>query len=323
MKTNEIIMKIENSFSEDYDKNLQILIDNLKYYQANFNQEVVEELQILALCLHDYKNKELRSFQRFLFQYEKLKKDSFVLAYKYLKEYINILEQASQIRDSDYEFNEEIEYYLFSVYNKNRVITSSKVNIAKLYQMAAEDAYEILEYEEALFYIKKAYKYLVANVKVALLYCDILEALKDYDTFYSINKRTYQYIYDPKDFASYLRNMGLYYTEKKNFYPATASYIASLAYDYSKEAQQELNFLANAYDLEFEFDLKPDDLKAVFEEYNIEQYISNDVLYLAYKLANNAIEKKEFEKANYFYSIVYLINKDEQVANILKELNDI
>ena len=65
--------------------------------------------------------------------------------------------------------------------------------------------------------------------------------------FYELNEQAYDYLYHPEEFARYLRNLGYYHIEEKNYLLAQCIYLYSIQYDESKgtEVMNELNYISS------------------------------------------------------------------------------
>ncbi len=65
--------------------------------------------------------------------------------------------------------------------------------------------------------------------------------------FHELNEKAYEYLYHPEEYARYLRNLGYYYIEEKEYRLAQCIYLYSMQYDESKgtEIWNELDYIGS------------------------------------------------------------------------------
>ena len=185
------------------------------------------------------------------------------------------------------------DYYIESIiYNKaeaehnNKKVLSVDDNFASLYYRISYIYVEKKEYLIALEYIKKALRWNPVSYPILSEYLGILINLNLYDEYINTINKLFKYVFTPEALAHCYRKLGLYYTEKKEFFLATALYQYSLQWEYNDLALLEMQYIRTIVDKNFVFP-KQEELIDILKEHKIPIEADNLILDVYRELIEN------------------------------------
>lgn len=114
--------------------------------------------------------------------------------------------------------------------------------------------------------------------------------------FHELNEKAYDYLYHPEEYARYLRNLGYYYIEEKQYKLAQCIYLYSIQYDESKgtEIWSELDYISSISEFK-ELPTKPEVIETL-DKNNINIFIPHKNISKIYELYEDMKEENDLKK---------------------------
>lgn len=190
------------------------------------------------------------------------------------EEYIKLSEEMyKDYPEKCFAFNNMLEFVLFVNREKpNYTIKSIKSNVSNAYTAIGAICFELKDFSEAKKQLNKAIEWNPYNISAKMELGEVYKIQRDMDNFFDVTLDTYKNIYNEIDLARFYRNLGYYFTEKKNWALAKATYLYSLDFENNMGVNNELNYIKN----ESNDSSLPnkDSLKSILSENKVPTYIS-------------------------------------------------
>lgn len=230
------------------------------------------------------------------------------------EEYIRLAEdEYKDSKDRCYAFNSMLDFVLFVNREKpNYTIKSIKSNVSNAYTAIGAICFELKDFSEAKKQLNKAIEWNPYNFSAKLELGEVYKVQGEMNNFFDITLATYKHIYNEIDLARFYRNLGYYFTEKKNWTLAKAIYLYSLEFENNMGVNNELNYIrheSNDSSLP-----NKDSLKDILSENKVPTYISKLNIEIISGLYNELKKDNKHESA-FGTSLLELIKTYEK-ANI-------
>lgn len=218
-----------------------------------------------------------------------------------------------------YCFNEFFEELLFRENHKSqKAIRRADIPFASIYFEYGSLLFEMKRYKDAQVVLEKAMRWNPCDSKIAFEHAETYKVLGDLDSFFELTKDIFKIAFSPENVARCYRNMGFFFVEKELWSEAKACFIMSLQFEReSKNAQSELYYIDHVTNGVV---AQPtmDQLREYSAKYGFPVGADNDVLGLAYAYGKHFFEKKQYDGAKYFWTILYRLTDDEEIKRMLE-----
>lgn len=173
---------------------------------------------------------------------QNIKDHDYETAKKNLIKYLEIVEKKFK-GQKVYSPANGLEAHLISE-DKDTKFTNYHVSDAYFY--IGNILFEEEKYQEARLYLDYAIKWNPYDCRARFEEAESFKVSNNLIKFHELNEKTYDYIYHPEEYARYLRNLGYYYIEEKEYRLAQCIYLYSIQYDESKgtEIWNELDYIS-------------------------------------------------------------------------------
>ena len=255
-------------------------------------------------------------------------KKEFYKARTLIESLIEKLEEVNMFADdavSIYkDFRETFEEVLYMYRNRpEKDLRAPGFPYASIYTKYGSLLFELGEHEKAKEALRKAMKWNPVNAEIAFELAENYKVTGDLEMFYEITKSAYENCFRPRILARYYRNLAFYYSEKKRFREATACILVSGSYDNTSANLQSELYYIQEMNGGTRINLSSQDIKEILETEGISSTADQDILGLSYSIAKDAVEKKEWQGAEYFLEIFFGLTDDEETARILESIKKI
>jgi len=128
--------------------------------------------------------------------------------------------------------------------------TFTNYHVSDAYFYIGNILFEEGKLQEARSYLTYAIKWNPYDCRARFEEAESFKVSNNIIKFHELNEKAYDYLYHPEEYARYLRNLGYYYIEEKEYRLAQCIYLYSIQYDESKgtEVMNELNYISSISD---------------------------------------------------------------------------
>ena len=336
MEFDSIIQSITSGLTGNSEKDIPYLQKQMVKYK---NHEMAKEIlracgRLLYQCLPDDKktamgkviDNDLTSYASVLEevrfkQHEKKYDEALVL----LESLIHKIEAMNLFEDdqvSEYHcFNEFFEEALFRMNTKPaKDIRYADLPLDQIYTQYGSLLIDLKRPKDAAAALGKAMRWNPGNADIAFEHAEAYKLQGDMEAFYRLTIDLFKYAFRPKQVARCFRNLGYYFTEKKQWEESVACYTMSLQYDNeSSMAMSELYYIQQKAGRFFN---PPgmDYLRKISEKYGFPVGADPDVLGLSFAYGKHFAEKGDAAGARYCWQITYDLTQDEDIRKMIDEL---
>ena len=217
-------------------------------------------------------------------------------------------------------FDNALEITIFAIsekYEKN--IRKATYNFAEIYYLYAYSLIESNKLDEAENALKTALKWNPVSATIMGELSEIYKHKKDYDNYLYWSRRIIQYATSSKMLARGYRNIAYYYCDIGEYEKSAVIYYLSIFFEESKQATSELFYISEKLGKIPEAP-KPEYIKALFEQENIQYGASDFVICAAYQISKTCLDNDDKENALYYLYIIYDLTHDESILDIINEI---
>ena len=174
---------------------------------------------------------------------QNIKDHDYETAKKNFIKYLEILEKKFKGKKV-YSPSNGLEAHLISE-DKETLFTN--YHISDAYYYIGNILFEENKLAEARKYLNYAIKWNPYDCRARFEEAESFKVAGNIVKFHELNEKAYDYLYHPEEYARYLRNLGYYYIEEKDYRLAECIYLYSIQYDESKgtEIWNEINYITS------------------------------------------------------------------------------
>ena len=340
MEYDDIMQKITSGLTGESENDKKYLLEQTKKYKSHkLSNEIVRGIGRL---IYKIIPSETRSKVELLINNDVLSFDAaieeagFQIHNKSFNRALEILESIiSKYEDENDELKMFIddnvsEYHYFqnlfeeilykAVFNPERTVRRMSKNFDLLYFMYGNLLFELKRFDEAKIVLEKVNRINPINAHAILELAEIYKLEGAFDRFLEKTKHCHSIAYTGNILGRCYRNIGYYYIEKQNYDVAIALFYVSLFYDKQDTiAQSQLSYIQLSTKKSIS-QPSPDEIKKIFNLYNIPFGADKLVLSLAAQLGKKAQEQEQYETARFFFSILYNLTFDDDVIGWIDSL---
>ena len=227
-------------------------------------------------------------------------------------------------RVSEYHsFTNPLEELLFRKYigakKEVRLIPDNKP-LLDLYYIYGFLLLENNQLEEAEENLKKANKINPVSARIILELSEIYKKhTPSFNQFYIYTTEALTYSYYPNDIARCYRNLAYYYIEENRLDVATAFLKYSMTFEMSIMAYSELHYIESKGQ---NIDMGLEDAIEIIKKQNIQLGVNPFILETMNELAKEYENNQLFNRAIYFYELMFNLTNDEKTAEKIKNLTE-
>ncbi len=187
---------------------------------------------------------EIEKFYKVALQ--NIKDHDYEEAKKNFTKYLDIIEKKFKGKKV-YSPSNGLEAHLISE-DKDTLFTEYHVSDAYFY--IGNILFEEGKLQEARSYLDYAIKWNPYDCRSRFEEAESFKVAGNLLKFHELTEKAYDYLYHPEEYARYLRNLGYFYIEEKEYRLAQCIYLYSIQYDESKgtEVMNELNYISSISD---------------------------------------------------------------------------
>ncbi len=230
---------------------------------------------------------------------QNIKDHDYAEAKKNFIKYIDIIEKKFKGKKV-YSPANGLEAHLIS---EDKDTTFTNYHVSDAYFYIGNILFEEDKLAEARKYLNHAIKWNPYDCRARFEEAESFKVAGNIVKYHELNEQAYDYLYHPEEYARYLRNLGYYYIEEKEYRLAQCIYLYSIQYDESKgtEIWNELDYISNISDYK-------------------ELPNKNEVIEILHKNNINVfIPQKNILK---IYDLYDEIKEDNELKKLLKQLKD-
>ncbi|MBQ6629041.1 MAG: hypothetical protein IJH65_09520 [Methanobrevibacter sp.] len=331
----EIINEIKANLGENKDLNRKYLSSQIEKYKDHpYNKEIVREIsRMMWDCLSDEEKEEfieisdnenpimdiLNEISEFI-EVGEYKKALDKLN-RFMESFPGMFEDD---RVSEYHsFTNPLEELLFRKYigakKEVRLIPDNKP-LLDLYYIYGFLLLENNQLEEAEENLKKANKINPVSARIILELSEIYKKhTPSFNQFYIYTTEALTYSYYPNDIARCYRNLAYYYIEENRLDVATAFLKYSMTFEMSIMAYSELHYIESKGQ---NIDMGLEDAIEIIKKQNIQLGVNPFILETMNELAKEYENNQLFNRAIYFYELMFNLTNDEKTAEKIKNLTE-
>ena len=219
--------------------------------------------------------------------------------------------------------NHVMEYYIYAYYYKPDVqVFCTQLPIDEYYRTYGDLSIKLGRYKAAAKAYKDAICWNPVDLDAILGLAECYKYLNMMERYLIVTKQAYQLCCTRATMARYYRNMGYYYISKYDTTTARCCYIYSNIYYNTENANSELEYLKNALgDDTPKWSIK--EMQQILKQSNIELEPNPDTVGVIYRVGELMMEDYEYQLAKDCFSICYDITREELLANLLKQLDEL
>jgi tetratricopeptide (TPR) repeat protein len=342
MAFDQIMARITSGLTGSPEENIQYLMDQGEIYKTNkYSKEI---LRAIGRILYDIAPKDMRDkFDRAVnndnlgiektmeevdFQ---IYRNNYNKAFEIIKTLINKLDELEEtgwLMDDDiseyYCFNNTLEEIVYKeMFKPAKEVRQKPAHYAYAYLKYGIILFELKRYDDAAMALKKANKNNPVCTNILFELSEISKINKRWDEYLTINNKCLEYAYSSKALARCYRNYGFYFIEQHNYTAAIALFFLSLSFDQeSKMAQSELLYIMQKTGKAIK-PPAPNEIIELLKKYNIPLGANKLILGVAFAIAKEAQNHKDYSAAKFFYEIYYDLTGDKEVKNIIETIKTV
>jgi tetratricopeptide (TPR) repeat protein len=186
-------------------------------------------------------------------------------------------------------------------------------------------AYILIErgkYDQALKVLNQGLRFNPIDTKLLFEKGEIYKIKKDWENFKLLTDRCLACAYTPDEIARAYRNYGYMFIEQGDYDAAICCYLASLNFEANELAQSQMFYISQATNKTIDPDRYYCKLEKVFKQRNIQLGPSEDILGIAFSLAERFENDGNLEGAFYCYRIYYELTQDQEIVPRLEKLQN-
>lgn len=332
MTAENIIRNIKTGLKGDNEKDIEFLTRQLFKYKNNENySDIAREIGVL---LYDRLPPEEQAvFSNVLFgkgDKREIYNEAYnlVLQGNYQNAQVILGEELKNIRRQDRDkdkcqylsFNDSFELYIYTeIYNRGIAIRPTPFEYNLFYKLYSYAFFKLERYDKALEAIEEAVFWNPVSSACLLDMAELYKIKGELEKMAEVTQRCLKYAYQRRSISRCYRNLGYYYTEKKEYETAICLYVMSNEFEESKQVINELSRIIAETGKKLR---KPgaEEIKNTLKEKGIQLGASVDILKLAAALGGAAAKSGEKETAMKCYDILFKLTADIEVEKRLKEL---
>lgn len=223
------------------------------------------------------------------------------------------IKNVSDENKTHYSFNDYVEMLLFgSKYGFQKDNIYPEYNVAQIYFYLGYISIDLENFEKAIKYFEEGLKWNPVNVDIMFEMAAAYRKMGKIERFKVEIEKIYSYIYTSYYMSKYYRELGWYYSEKRDFDIANALYTHSISYFKIDIAINELKYIAQQENREIRFSSK-EEIYKLLTDYNIPLDFNKNTVNIIFNEYQKIIkEKKDIQNAKYLSRILYDITLDKQ-----------
>lgn len=208
---------------------------------------------------------------------------------------------------------------MFAVSEKyEKSIRRATYDFAQIYYFYAFSLIENKKIDEAEAALLTALKWNPVSTTIMSELSEVYKIKKDYQKYLHWSKQILRYALSSKTLARGYRNIAYYYCDIEEYEKSAAIYYFSRFFEESKQVTSELFYIAQQMGKLPEAP-KPDKLKALLEQENIQYGASDFVVGAAYQIAQSCLQNNDTKLAVYYLFVVYDLTHDESIKKIIEK----
>ncbi len=214
----------------------------------------------------------------------------------------------------------EVNLY-YQMYHPTKHLEKTPFDFVKFISAHAYNLIELHRAEEAIPVLEEAIRYNPVNPEPRFELAEACKVLSRPDLLLAVIKETIPICATPYALARCYSNMGYYCVEQKDYENAVCFYFESLIYADHPAIPAELQHVSRLMGKKIA-PPKRVEVLAAFEKYGIPNGADPNVLGVARALANQAVEKHEWEPAAFYLRVIADLTNDEEARTLQKHCED-
>lgn len=216
------------------------------------------------------------------------------------------------------ELFEEVLYYAKTDTEKS--IRHPSFPFATIYLYYGSVLIDLRRYEEATTALEKAVRWNPSSADFIFELAETWKYRGNHDKFLELTIKAFDIAFTPATVARCYRNLGFYFSEKRQWNMAAGCIVYSLEFAPDDQvAKQEMNYIEHMSDKPIKIP-EFDEFHRVADQYGFPTGPSNEVIQIAQDYANYYLNSGKKDYAVYFLKILYDLTEDEKVKNILDDI---
>ena len=336
MSFEEIMKDITAALTGNPDHDLQYLQEQSeKYKDSEYAKEILRACgRLMYDCIPEDKKEKLNDALRkdqlgidaaIEEANYNIYKGNYEKGEKILRDMVKALESEHMYEDdsvSEYHtFTEPMQEILYKYLERpGKEIRRITEPYSELYLAYGSCLHGMRKYEEALSALERALRWNPADVRIIFEYGETWKRLGDLEQFFECNRQAHRYALHAKDVARCCRNDAYYFVEKKEWAPAVGFLLLCRQFDpENATAGSELYYIQNTAGEAYR-EPPSDEMEIFAQQHDIPFGPSEDVIGIAYQLAEKCLSNGSYDIGEYFARIAHDLAGAKETRDLLSQI---